>query len=364
MRYLEWEVSLLSDSRPKEAVVEVTTACNYSCIHCFRNAMFNEASGRMELGFFRRLVGELAEVYVEKIVFSGWGEPLTHPDVVDMIREAKDYGLYVILNTNGSLLSVYADSLCRVGVDEIVVSVDSVESDIYGAIRVGGVLSEVVKGVLRVNKLRGYEAPPRLSMLYTINSLNLDSVIKVPSFAKRLGIEKVILSHIIPLSVDHERSAAVYASSELVKKLSGILNELSKEVLAVGCTVSLPSSRLVVSRSCPFITNRALFIRWDGYVTPCTNYAHNWVCTFMGVRRVISAVKFGNLRDEGLVDSWCKPEYVAFRARASFFTQPSCLDCELAPYCTYTTSNLHDCYGNSPTCAHCPYSHNIVRCPL
>lgn len=364
MNYLEWCVSLLDDSKPREVMIEVTTTCNYSCIHCFRNTMFNEEPGIMDYGLFRSIINDLVESGVRKVVFSGWGEPLTHPKIVEMIKDAKDFGLYVTLNTNGYMLNKFAEDLCRVGVDEIVVSIDSVETDIYKVIRVGGTLSEVVSGILRINEFKSYNVRPLLSMIFTINSLNLDDAGKVPLFAKKLGISRIIYSHTIPLSIEYEREIAVYSKEELVRKLSNVFSMLSKEILAIGGTISIPNSKLVVSRACPFILNNAVFVRWDGYVTPCINYSHNWKYVFMGVKRVINAVKFGNLRYERLIDIWRKPNYLAFRARTAFFIQPSCLDCELAPYCTYTVSNLHDCHGNSPTCAHCPYSHDMVRCPL
>ncbi len=364
MRYSEWEVNLIKDSRPEEVVIEVTTECNYSCIHCFRSTMFDECLGRMNLGLFRKLVNELGEVGVKKVVFSGWGEPLTHPMIVGMIKEVKDLGIYVVLNTNGSLLAKYANDIYNVGVDEIVVSVDSIETDLYRSIRSGGILSKVIEGILTVDNLRGYKGTPKLSMLFTINSLNIDDVINVPTFARKLGIGRVIFSHIIPLSKMHEKKMAVYVNESLVSRLSKTFSELSKEVLSVGGSISLPNNRVIASRSCPFMINKALFVRWDGHVAPCINYSHNWINSFFGVERIVYAVKFGNILNERLIDIWVKPEYLRFRARTTFFTQPSCLDCNLAPYCTYTSSNLYDCLGNTPTCAHCPYSHDLVRCPL
>ncbi len=364
IRYGEWELALNEDSKPREVMIEVTTSCNYSCIHCFRNEMFNEEFGAMSRETFSRLVKGLDEVNVEKVVFSGWGEPLTHPEIIDFLKEVKGLGAYTILNTNGYLLGKYAEHICRLGVDEVVVSVDSVETDVYRSIRVGGVLSNVIKGLLRIKELRGFNDKPMLTLWFTINAANLRDVIKVPSFAKSLGFSKVVFSHIIPLSKGHETSTAVYADSSSASKLSEVFTNLSKEVLGIGIHVTVPKEKPVVERSCPFISNRAFFVRWDGYVTPCINYAHNWRNTFLGVDRYTYAAKFGDVNKEKILDIWRKPEYLRFRFRTAFFTQPSCLDCTLVKYCTYTTSNMQDCWGNTPTCAHCPYSHDITRCPL
>ncbi|MCC6022788.1 MAG: radical SAM protein [Desulfurococcaceae archaeon] len=364
LRYSEWELTLNEDSKPKEVMIEVTTLCNYSCIHCFRNNMFNESLGIMSKEVFNKVVNELGSVGVEKVVFSGWGEPLTHPEIINFLREVKDLGVYTVLNTNGSLLSRYADDIYKLEVDEVVVSVDSVETDVYESIRVGGVLSDVIKGLLRINDLRGYGVKPTLTLWFTINTINFNDIPKIASYARNLGFNRVVLSHTIPLSIEYERLLTVYSNTDLIPKLTEVFDKLSKEVLAVGGQISLPKNKVGVERLCPFINNNALFIRWDGYVTPCIHYAHNWRYTFLGVDRYVYAVKFGDLRREGLIDIWRNSEYIRFRFRSTFFTQPSCLDCTLVNYCTYTINNMHDCWGNSPTCAHCPYSHNITRCPL
>jgi len=326
--------------------------------------MFNESLGVMSKEVFNKVINELGSIDVKKVVFSGWGEPLTHPEIINFLKEVKDLGVYTVLNTNGSLLSRYADDLYRLDVDEIVVSIDSVETDVYESIRVGGMLSDVVKGLLRINYLRGYGVKPTLTLWFTMNAINFNDIIKIPLYARNLGFNRVVLSHTIPLSRDYEEAITIYGNNELITKLTEVFDKLSKEVLAVGGQISLPKSRPSTERLCPFISNRALFIRWDGYVTTCIHYAHNWRYTFSGVDRYVYAVKFGDLREEKLIDIWRKPEYIRFRFRATFFTQPSCLDCTLVTYCTYTVSNIHDCWGNSPTCAHCPYSHDITRCPL
>lgn len=326
--------------------------------------MFEEVLGEMDDRTFNNVIKNIAELRIEKVVFSGWGEPLTHPKVIKYIKLVKDLGIYVAINTNGSLLNSGINELLNTGIDEIVVSVDSVETDVYKSIRVGGLLGNVLKGILKVNELRKDSYKPDLTMWFTINAMNLNDIPKVPSFARSLGFRKIVFSHIIPLSRKHEKDLAIYIDNELIDKLSKAFDEISKEVLSIGGYVIIPKHKPMVERACPFINNKAVFIRWDGYVTPCINYAHNWRNSFYEVERVIKAVKFGNINEESLIELWRKREYVSFRFKTTFFTQPSCLDCHLSHYCSYTSSNMQDCWGNSPTCAHCPYSHNIAMCPL
>ena len=82
------------------ALIEVNTVCNLSCPTCFANAgkgynlTLQEAEGMLD-----RFV-EL-EAQPEVVQFSG-GEPTIHPQILEMLRAAKERSIpHVMLNTNG-----------------------------------------------------------------------------------------------------------------------------------------------------------------------------------------------------------------------------------------------------------------------
>jgi uncharacterized radical SAM superfamily Fe-S cluster-containing enzyme len=82
------------------ALIEVNTGCNLACPTCFANAGpgYNITLKQCEvmLDAFVRAEGE-----PEVVQFSG-GEPTLHPQLLDMIRMARDKGIrHVMVNTNG-----------------------------------------------------------------------------------------------------------------------------------------------------------------------------------------------------------------------------------------------------------------------
>ncbi|MAG36057.1 MAG: radical SAM protein, partial [Dehalococcoidia bacterium] len=81
-------------------IIEVNSACNFDCPLCFADAQsgFNLTLEEVDqiLDRFIETEGE-----PEVVQFSG-GEPSVHPQIVEMIRLAKDKGFpHVMLNTNG-----------------------------------------------------------------------------------------------------------------------------------------------------------------------------------------------------------------------------------------------------------------------
>ena len=85
--------------------VEVTTRCNLDCAMCQRH-VWDEPDADMAPETFEALVRGLGEFPGEgTLQFSGFGEPLVHPRIVDLVRTAPAAGLATEVVTNGALLS-------------------------------------------------------------------------------------------------------------------------------------------------------------------------------------------------------------------------------------------------------------------
>jgi len=351
--------------KPLEVVVEITTHCNYSCIHCFRNLMKPSEHGFMDLDLYRKLLNQLEEINVKKLTFTGWGEPLVHPHVLDFLSEAKKRGFHILLNTNGSLLAEYAEDIAKIGVDGVVVSIDSADPDLYEKIRVGGAFDSVLSGVLKLVEVsEKLGKTPLVAFWFTAATYNCHEIPNLPLFARRFRAVKVSISHFIPLSSRHEEMYSCVFNAERLSRFRSMVDKLSIEAFKHPVKVLLPPATLSMDRACPFAEARATYVRFDGGVSPCIHYAHSWRFSLKGVERRVEPVVFGNISAKSILEIWRSEQYSKFRIRATLALMPSCLSCELAPYCSYTQSNESDCWGNTPTCAHCPYLHGYSRCPL
>ena len=78
----------------------ITSRCNYRCRFCFARDMGKDLINRGEQ---ERVLRWLADYGVEKLNLVG-GEPLLHPDIIELARMGQDYGFVMTLQTNGSLL--------------------------------------------------------------------------------------------------------------------------------------------------------------------------------------------------------------------------------------------------------------------
>jgi MoaA/NifB/PqqE/SkfB family radical SAM enzyme len=89
----------------KRVYVELTNKCNLTCSTCMRN-VWNVKYGRMSAQVFERVLSGLDGCDRKPELFlGGYGEPLSHPEALEMIALARSRGFQVSLITNGILLT-------------------------------------------------------------------------------------------------------------------------------------------------------------------------------------------------------------------------------------------------------------------
>ena len=112
----------LYDTKPWTAHLYLTDQCNLDCHYCNE---YDNSVPHPETADLKRYLAKIRELGCFRIGFQG-GEPLMHPDVVELVRYAKDLGfLKVSMSTNAFLLTkpMLAD-LADAGLDSLQISID------------------------------------------------------------------------------------------------------------------------------------------------------------------------------------------------------------------------------------------------
>jgi MoaA/NifB/PqqE/SkfB family radical SAM enzyme len=93
-------------SLPASLYVDVTKKCNLRCPSCFRSAPEHAHDDWPELDFpfFERIAGELFPT-AQRVILSGGGESLLHPDFSRMLELCLRYRVRPLLYTNASTLT-------------------------------------------------------------------------------------------------------------------------------------------------------------------------------------------------------------------------------------------------------------------
>jgi AdoMet-dependent heme synthase len=115
---------------PLILVWEATNQCNCKCVYC--DTWKNPRQDEILLTFdeIKTIIQAAADMGLCGMVFTGGGEPLLRGDVFEVIKFAKNLGLWVALTTNGTLIN--AENVHKVLQAELVtLSIDTMDRDEY-----------------------------------------------------------------------------------------------------------------------------------------------------------------------------------------------------------------------------------------
>ncbi|MCK5881465.1 MAG: GTP 3',8-cyclase MoaA [Sinobacterium sp.] len=130
--------------------VSLTDRCNYRCTYCMpENMEFSPRSEALSVDEMTMICTAFVELGVKKIRLTG-GEPTIHPDFDDLLgRLDAISGLDAIaVTTNGSMLQEKALQIAsKKKVQQLNISLDSVDEDNFKRITRTGNLHEVVAGI-------------------------------------------------------------------------------------------------------------------------------------------------------------------------------------------------------------------------
>ena len=367
----------------KRVYVEITNQCNLNCSTCMRN-VWNIQYGGMSAETFKHILSGLAGLQPKpELFFGGYGEPLSHPDCLDMIEQAKAAGHPVALISNGILLSEQVTRrLIQLKLDKLWVSLDGASPECYADVRLGDALPLVIENLtrLRDQKYQTYgtsiwAGTPRLGIAFVAMRRNIHDLGEVIRLGTRLGAVEFSVSNVLAHNTElldenlYMQSMRLAPSQELTPLIHLPLMDVNPQTTSALAAILKNMNRLELAGSlinqntnqCPFVERGSFAIRQDGKVSPCLPllYTHKH---FLDNRERTSKEFFvGDLCEHDLLDIWNAPSYLELRQRLDDFDFSPCSFCNS---CEMANDNLEDCFGNvQPTCGGCLWAQGLIRCP-
>jgi MoaA/NifB/PqqE/SkfB family radical SAM enzyme len=365
----------------KKIYIEPTNQCNIACRMCMRNS-WDEPSGWMSSETFDVILENLENISPMPIVsFGGLGEPLAHPDFIDMVVRVKKLGGRVEMITNGTLLDERRSrQLVDGGLDMVWVSIDGASPESYADVRLGAALPEVLANLDRLRELREswtYFPTPEIGITFVAMKRNIADLPEVIKMGRRVGAKHFMVSHVLPYTAEMqaERLYArmlrniTYMPSLWVPQLNlpkMNLNENTQDVfiqlLNSSCNVTFAGNNLGGSNDvCTFIQSGSMAIGWDGSASPCLPLLHNHISYLHGKPRRSRRHIIGNIKEHSMLALWQDPDYVAYRKRVQSFAFAPCTSCG---GCDLSEANEEDCFGITfPACGGCLWAQGVIQCP-
>lgn len=343
--------------------LEPTTACNLCCRTCIRNSWEMPAQ-HMSTQTFERIAGSLPGLpNLKQVVFSGFGEPLSHPRILDMIETVRQHKLPITIATNGLLLDqAMSAELIRLGVERINISVDGANPQTFQDIR-GARLAQVTENIHIFNemKVQLHNLRPSLGLEFVAMRSNLPEIDDLARLSAIWNVAHLLITNILPYTED--MLSEVLYSYQPVEPAKTSYWPIRLDAWLIMATNDLPRMHWGATRRCRFVGDHSLVVGYDGSIAPCLALAHNYsYFAIDGVQKQVTRYSLGNVNQMSLADIWMQEEYVRFRSDVKAYHFPSCPDCDLRETCDLRQRN-EGCWGWNPSCADCLWAQDIIRCP-
>ncbi len=267
---------------PPAISLELTNNCNLSCPECITGSgAMRRTKGFMQLSLFEKILKELRP-YTYHLNLYFQGEPMLHPGFLRFLEKSE--GFKTTVSSNGHFIdSDIAAKLALSGLNRLIISLDGMTEEVYGAYRIHGDFNKVVEGIKLVSyNIKKYSSPLKLVIQFLVNRQNEDQIPLVKNFAKEVNaklelksmqvITKNGFDKWIPKNEKYRRYTEIEGSYRIKSKLPD------------------RCARLWFS---PVVT-------WDGYLIPCCFDKEG-------------EYKMGNLNDSSFMDIWNGTKYTLFR---------------------------------------------------
>ncbi len=272
----------------------------------------------MTLGTFERILDSFP--FVTTVGLIGLGEPLLHPNFLEIMKILKSRKIAIDSSTNGTLLDEkMAQALVALNVDQLAISVDGATSNTFESIRTGAKFGQVIENtkILVNEKKKAKKTKPHIT--FTIVGMR-QNVVELPALielAHQVGVEEVCFQHISSYSreIDKRHLDQSEETATILRKAIQISSKNGVE-LALRPLEPTPQPCLM-----PWF---GLYITQDGDVRACP-YIGCLTCPmeewYEGIPIPTNPedVTFGNVLKEDFRDIWNCQKYRRFRTELKRF---------------------------------------------
>jgi len=200
--------------------LEVTNRCNLLCTTCPRTYEELEPPADMSWDLFTKIVDQSPGL--ARAVLHGIGEPMLVKNLPRMVRYLKDRGVYVLFNTNGTVLNdKNGRALIAAGLDELRVSLDASNAESYLRVRGKNYFDRILRNVKAFRALQEREGHVKPAVSAWLTGMR-ETIEELPAFvrvAAEIGVKEVYLQRLV--FFDRDAVGMARPDQALFEKMTG-----------------------------------------------------------------------------------------------------------------------------------------------
>jgi MoaA/NifB/PqqE/SkfB family radical SAM enzyme len=322
----------IADQEPVCLYLETTNRCNLLCQTCPRTFEDLEPPADMSWALFTSIVDQFPKI--ARVVLHGVGEPMMVRELPRMVRYLKERDIYVLFNTNGTLLSRRKGrQLIDAGLDELRVSLDAAEAPAFKMVRGLDVFDRIVANVRSFIAMQRalMVTAPRVSLWLTGLKETMEQLPAFVRLAHELGVSEVYLQRMVffPDGIGLART-----QSALFDQLDARDESLLREAESIAASLGVIFKASGAADPGTSVTRKDLQNPWSLCRRPWTLMyftAHGRAlpcCIAPFSMRGYGSFTLGDATQQTLREIWNGTRYQEFRrALLSDHPHPACSNC-------------------------------------
>lgn len=314
----------------------ITRHCNLQCRHCFEQSSPNVRANGVDTRALFDLLDQMEQIDVQTLKIIG-GEPLTSPNIRDIIKNIVGRRLECIILTNGMLLDDELISLISEGAIKLGISLDGISEETHDFIRGKGAFRILFE---KLQKLK--QSKVDFSITTSLNKKNYSEINEVCHYViDELHATRLFINQLKPLG-RAQYNKSIFLTKEEYKKTLPLIEDLRNYYGDEKVTIS-DDSMLDVSNSdsnlgdeTPIVCaagNSSLSIDENLNVYPCV-YGNG-----------IVDYQIGNLHESKLLDIWNSSKWDKFRGNVKLSDLNGCSKCLYKHKCAMKNCRLKPVYN-------------------
>jgi len=254
----------------------------------------NRPKGMMSLENYKNTIDQLRG-YTKKLVLFNYGEPFMHPEIIEMIKYAKEAGLYIKTSTNGEFFKdeKFCQDLIMSGLDYLIICLDGADDETLKKFRVNTNFEHIIKSFQTIiNLKKQLRSPtPIIELQFILMKHNEHQREKMKQIAAELMVD-----------VYAEKTAGIDINDSDFQKMAA---ELLPSDASLTRYEKMADGTFKLKGEIPNFCSQVLssmVINCDGNVVPCcydlySNYIMGNVCQEK-IKNIWHGKKYKNFRKE------------------------------------------------------------------
>jgi SynChlorMet cassette radical SAM/SPASM protein ScmF len=278
-----------------EIYLYLAGTCNLRCRHCWIDPGFGTESQRfLPWSELRKIFVQAQELGLRAVKLTG-GEPLMHPEILDILRGLHQMGLKLRMESNGTLIGDRQAEVLRETGTDVSISLDGPTAELHDSLRgVPGAFDRALRGVESLCK-QGW---PPFQIIACLHQGTRPVLADMVRLAEDLGAGslKINVVNSMGRSAEMERQGELLSVAEVLDAYRGLMTKLPEGALirvffdVPPAFKSLAELRAQARCSCGILN--ILGILSTGRASLC------------GIGEHLPALDFGNPLEVGLRTIW------------------------------------------------------------